>query len=152
MIPDQPVYQASMVTTPHSRPTHLPNLWVSAPTTFEQPESLDLEWDAPKDIAEVQLLFDSSLHFHFSQSWQGYPVRGIPSVIRDYRIIAGYDDGSTTILADVAGNYQRNRRHRMVVGGVRRLRVEIRATNGLTRAQIYGLRVITSEANPLRIP
>ena len=152
MTPDQPVYQASMVTTPHSRPTHLPNLWVSAPTTFEQPESLDLEWDAPKDIAEVQLLFDSSLHFHFSQSWQGYPVRGIPSVIRDYRIIAGYDDGSTTILADVAGNYQRNRRHRMVVGGVRRLRVEIRATNGLTRAQIYGLRVITSEANPLRIP
>ena len=43
------------------------------------------------------------------------------------------------------GNYQRNCRHAMALVGVRRLRIEITATNGLARAQIYGVRVIESK-------
>ncbi len=41
-IPEQPVYQPSMVTNPYSRPTNMPNLWVSAPSTFKKPEWLEL--------------------------------------------------------------------------------------------------------------
>ncbi len=140
--PAQDLYAAEMATNGPSRPTHAPNLWVSAVSSFEVPEWICLSWENPRKIAGVQLLFDSSLHFHFWQSWQGYPLRAIPSIIRNYRIIAEHEDGTTTVVAEVTGNYQRNRRHRTAVAGVRRLRVEIAATNGITRAQLYGIRVI----------
>jgi hypothetical protein len=140
--PAQDVYQPAMVVNGHSRPTCTPNLWVSAASTFAEPEWISLSWKKPQDITEVQLLFDSSLQFHFWQSWQGYQLRGIPSIVRDYRILAEHADGGTTVVAEVSGNYQRNRRHRTAIAGVSRLRVEIIATNGLSRAQIYGIRVI----------
>jgi hypothetical protein len=143
--PAQELYGAEMATNGPSRPTHIPNIWVSAAGTVARPEWISLSWEGPKAIAEVQLLFDSSLHFHFWQSWQGYPLRGIPSIIRDYRIIAEHEDGTTSVVAEVTGNYQRNRRHRTAVAGVRRLRVEIPATNGISRAQLYGIRVIDAE-------
>ena len=46
------------------------------------------------------------------------------------------------VVAEITGNYQRNRRHRTAIRGVRRLRVDIAATNGITRAQLYAIRVI----------
>jgi hypothetical protein len=141
--PAQDVYQPAMVVNGHSRPTRTPNLWVSAASSFAEPEWLSLSWEKPQDITEFQLLFDSSLQFHFWQSWQGYQLRSIPTLVRDYRVIAEHADGSTTVVAEVGGNYQRNRRHRAAIAGVRRLRVEILATNGLRRAQVYGIRVIS---------
>lgn len=145
--PEQAVYGPAMVTNGHPRPTRIPNLWVSAASSFSAPEWIELGWDRPQNIAEVQLLFDSSLHFHFWQSWQGYPVNAIPSIIRDYRLIAEHEDGSTTVAVEVAGNYQRNRRHAVKLAGVRRLRLEIHGTNGLARAQLYGFRVIKPDAS-----
>ena len=146
--PAQDLYGPEMTVNGHSRPTHVPNLWVSAASSFAEPEWIALDWQSPRNIAEVQLLFDSSLHFHFWQSWQGYPRRSIPSIVRDYRIIAGHGDGTTTVIAEVTGNYQRNRRHRLSVAEVSRLRVEMLATNGLTRAQLYGIRVMHEESGP----
>jgi hypothetical protein len=142
-IPEQPVYQPSMVTNPHSRPTNMPNLWVSAPSTFKKPEWLELTWDRPRDITGVQVLFDSALHFHFWQSWQGYKTRAIPSIVKSYRFVARLTDGSQTILADVTDNFQRNRRHTTALKGVVSLRLEILATNGLERAQVYSIRVFS---------
>ena len=140
--PAQAHFAPAMAVNGQSRPTDAPNLWVSETTHFAKPEWIALDWEEARNIVEVQLLFDSSLHFHFWQSWQGYPLRSIPSIIRDYRIVAEQENGSTTVIADIRGNYQRNRRHRTAIAGVRRLRVEILATNGLNRAQLYGIRVI----------
>ena len=144
--PEQPVYAPAMVVNGHHRPTRTPNLWVSAASSFAQPEWLELAWESPRDIREVQLLFDSALHFHFWQSWQGYPVRGIPSIVRDYRLVAQRADGSRATVAQVAGNYHRNRRHPVALTGVTRLRLEILATNGLDRAQVYGVRVLGEDS------
>jgi hypothetical protein len=141
-LPEQPLYTQAMVVNGHSRPTRTPNLWVSAATSFGEPEWLELDWPDPRDIAEIQLLFDSALHFHFWQSWQGYPVNVIPSIVRDYRITATHADGSSSVVAEVTGNFQRNRRHPADLGNVTRLRVEIMQTNGLPRAQVYGVRVL----------
>ncbi|MCH7227028.1 FAD-dependent oxidoreductase [Haloferula sp. A504] len=138
--PEQPVHHPSVVVNPHSRPTLQPNLWASAATFFDRPEWIELSWQSPRSISEVQILFDSSLHFHFWQSWQGYPVNAIPSLVSDYRIVATHRDGSTSVVAEVTGNHQRNRRHQVDLEDVRRLRVEIVKTNGLSRAQIYSLR------------
>lgn len=140
--PPQQLYGAEMAVNGHSRPTNAPNLWVSAASSFDETEWISLSWESPRNIAEVQVIFDSSLHFHFWQSWQGYLLRSIPSIIRDYRIIAEHEDGTSTVIAEVSGNYQRNRRHSTAIIGVKRLRVEISATNGITRAQLYAIRVI----------
>jgi hypothetical protein len=125
-----------------SRPTRTPNLWVSAPSSFAEPEWIELAWESSRNVSEVQLLFDSALHFHFWQSWQGYPVNTIPSIVRDYRILAEHADGSSSVVAEVTENFQRNRRHKLRLEDVTRLRLEILATNGLSRAQVYGVRVL----------
>ena len=137
----QPVYEPAMVVNPHSRPTNQPNLWVSAPSSFAEPEWLELTWDAPRNITDVQLLFDSALHFHFWQSWQGYAVNAIPSIVRDYRIVARQEDRSEVVVAEVHGNYQRNRSHTVDLRGVTGLKFECRSTHGIDRAQVYAVRV-----------
>jgi hypothetical protein len=142
--PPQEIYSPSNVVNACPRPTHLPNLWVSAATRFERPEWIDLAWEKPRSVSEVQILFDSSLHFHFSQSWQGYLANAIPSIVRDYRIIAQHADGSFTVIAEVRGNHLRNRRHAALIDNVINIRVEVISTNGLPRAQIYAVRVMES--------
>jgi hypothetical protein len=139
--PAQPLYEPSMAVNPHGRPTNLPNLWVSAPSSFEQPEFLDLAWDSPRDIADVQVLFDSALHFHFGQSWQGYAVNAIPSLVKHYRIIARLADGSEKVVVEVSNNHQRNRSHPCDLTGVTGVRLECISTHGLDRAQVYAVRV-----------
>ncbi|MFM7180723.1 MAG: FAD-dependent oxidoreductase [Verrucomicrobiales bacterium] len=139
--PAQELYSSAMAVNGWSRPTNLPNLWVSAATDFNSPEWLELAWENARSISGVQVILDSSLHFHFSQSWQGYPMNAIPSIIRDYRVIAGHDDRSSTIIADVRDNHLRNRHHAADLEMVKRVRVEVLQTNGITRAQIYAVRV-----------
>jgi hypothetical protein len=146
--PGQRVFDPASIANGHSRPTNQPNLWVSQTTAFNQPEWLELTWETPRDLTEIQILFDSSLHFHFWQSWQGYQRNAIPSIVRDYRITAVHENGSTTVAADVTGNFQRNRRHPVALDGVVSLRVEILSTNGIPRAQVYAIRTLQAAARP----
>jgi hypothetical protein len=144
VVPAQPLHGPANVVNAHSRPTNLPNLWVSAPSDFQRPEWISLEWPTSRDITGVQVLFDSALHFHFGQSWQGYPVRAIPTLVKDYRIIVRRSDGSETILADVRDNHLRNRRHDHRIDGVTALRLECLSTHGVERAQVYAIRVFAA--------
>jgi hypothetical protein len=141
VFPMQPMYEPGMVVNPHSRPTNLPNLWVSKKTLFAQPEWINLEWDEPREIESIQVIFDSSLQFHFGQSWQGYAVNAIPSIVKDYRIMARLSDGAEVVVAEVINNYQRNVvhtfNHKEVVG----IRLDCGATHGIDRAQVYSVRV-----------
>jgi FAD dependent oxidoreductase len=139
--PNQAVYEPKLVVNPHSRPSNLPNLWVSGHTAFHEPEWIDLEWDEPRNIASVQVLFDSALQVHFGQSWQGYAVNAIPSIVKDYRIIAHLADDTEVVIAVVTDNHQRNNVHHCKLDGVRQIRLECAATHGLKRAQVYSLRV-----------
>ena len=142
VFPYQPIYEPTMVVNPHSRPTNLPNLWVSSKTTFDQPEWIDLKWDKPHEIASVQIIFDSSLHFHFGQSWQGYAVNAVPTIVKQYRIIAGLADGSEVLVAEVQNNHQRNVMHQISQREVVSIRIECISTHGIDRAQVYSVRVI----------
>jgi hypothetical protein len=68
-------------------------------------------------------------------------MNAIPSIVRDYRLTAEHADGSTTVIADIRGNHLRNRRHAADLSDVVRLRLEVLATHGIQRAQIYSVRV-----------
>lgn len=141
VLPQQPIYEPKMVVNKYSRPTNSPNLWVSAKTSFKSPEWVNLKWDSSHDIEGVQVIFDSSLQFHFGQSWQGYAVNAIPTIIKDYQITAQLADGSEVVVADVTNNYQRNVMHQCSLSGVVSVKLVCAATNGIDRAQLYSIRV-----------
>lgn len=113
-----------------------------APSSFAVTEWIELTWDKARDIGEIQILFDSSLHFHFWQGWQGYPVNAIPLLVKDYRIIAEQVDGTQTVVAEVAGNFQHKRRHPVKLAGITLMRLEILANHCLARAQVCAIRVM----------
>jgi hypothetical protein len=141
VLPAQHLYGPENVTNPCSRPTNLPNLWVSADTDFSTPETLTLTWDRPRSVTAVQILFDSALHFHFSQSWQGYAATAIPTIVRDYRVIAINAAGTESVVTEVRDNHQRNVSHPCSFEDVVAMRLECLSTYGLTRAQVYAFRV-----------
>jgi len=141
VFPLQAIYEPKMVSNQHSRPTNIPNLWVSAKTSFNNPEWISLTWNQPRNIEGIQLIFDSSLHFHFGQSWQGYAVNAIPSIVKEYRIIAKIFDGKEVVIAEVENNYQRNCFHQCHLNNVESVRLECLSSNGIDRAHVYSIRV-----------
>lgn len=150
VFPLQPIYEPAMVVNSHSRPTNIPNLWVSAKTSFVIPEWIKLNWDMANDIEGIQVIFDSSLHFHFGQSWQGYAANAIPTIVKEYRIIARLADGSEVLVAAVENNYQRNCVHHASLKGVVGIKLECSATHGIDRAQVYSVRVFKKISDSLK--
>jgi hypothetical protein len=102
---------------------------------------VELKWDNPRDITGVQILFDSSLQFHFGQSWQGYQTNAIPSIVKKYKIVATLADGTEICLTTVNNNYQRNCLHHFNISNVSSVRIVCSETNGIDRVQIYSVRV-----------
>ena len=67
-------------------------------------------------------------------------IRGAqPETVRDYRIVATTATG-TVELCDVAGNYQRLRRHSFEPVRVNGIRLHVLATNGSDEARVYEIR------------
>lgn len=109
---------------------------------------LELQWDKPQTISQVQLCFDTGFSRELTLSEhhgaRNRQLRGPqPETVRDYRLL--YKDAGETWkeLTTVTGNYQRLRRHvfEAVVAGA--LRIEVTATNGNPEARIYEVRCYT---------
>jgi hypothetical protein len=145
--PLQMVYESKMILNPHSRPTNMPNLWVSEKTSFKNPEWISLTWDKPREIECIQIIFDSSLQFHFSQSWQGYSVHAIPTIVKEYQILACLADGTETEIVHVKNNYKRNCLHETNIKNTLSIKLKCFATNGIERAQVYSLRILEKRKN-----
>ncbi len=147
--PEQPVYGVQNIINPWNRPVFLPNLWISAPTDFRTPEWVHLKWEQQREINSVELIFDSSLDYMLSAfradgncELNGYDFNVIPSLVKDYRVLVKSDGpGDWKEVAAVCGNHQRLRVHKFEPVRASQLKVEIWATNGINRAQIYCIRV-----------
>jgi hypothetical protein len=106
---------------------------------------LELAWDTPVELREVQLVHDSGLHrgltITASVRYQKAGVAGPqPEVNRDYRIVGLLPDGSERTLVEVSLNYQRLRRHRFDPVRVRALRIVVERTQGAPEASLYEVR------------
>jgi hypothetical protein len=113
--------------------------WV-APVGEAKPAWVELRWDRPQRIREVQITFDSGFKRQLTLSAQESQNVNLlraaqPETVRDYTVIA---DGQT--LAKVTGNFQRLRRHKFDAADVRAIRIEVQATNGDTLARIFEVR------------
>ena len=111
------------------------------------PAWLQLEWESPLTVHEVQLIFDTGLHRHLTLSHHdGYTGRmqwGQPQAetVCEYTIEVSIGNRWETIV-EVTANYQRRRRHRLRVGHpVQTMRVNVTQTNGLDHARIAEVRV-----------
>jgi hypothetical protein len=101
---------------------------------------VELAWDAPQRIGEIQLTFDTGFERELTLSASDEATRGTiraaqPETVRDYTISC---DGKQ--VAAVKGNHQRLNRHRFEPVEARSVRVHITATNGDDFARVFEVR------------
>jgi FAD dependent oxidoreductase len=117
----------------------------AAPVAEGHPAWVELRWERPKRIREVQITFDSGfkrqLTLSAQESQQVNLLRASQTeTVRDYTIVARAADGSERTLAAVKNNYQRLNRHRFEAADAQAVRVEVQATNGDPLARIFEIR------------
>jgi hypothetical protein len=119
------------------------NCWVGA---LDTEAHLDLQWDAPRKISEVQVIFDTgferSLTLTHQDSYNARMIRAPqPETVRDYELLYQPGPGKGWIsLVSVTGNYQRLRRHTFPQVSASAIRLKITATNGSKEARVYEIR------------
>ena len=119
--------------------------WMSDPAAG-LPAWLEVRWEAPVEIASLQLVFDTGLHriLTLSQA-DGYTAtmqwgRPQPETVRAYRI-AGEVDGVWREVVSVSDNHQRRRVHALSeVVRARAMRITVTATQGIDHARILEVR------------
>lgn len=107
---------------------------------------LELAWDKPQKIGQVQLTFDSGFIRELTLSSSDNANKGIirapqPETVRKYSLQYQSEEGKDWIeLAAVDGNHQRLRRHRFAPVTAKRLRIVVKETNGDKMARIFEVR------------
>ena len=106
---------------------------------------IELTWDSPQEIRQVQLTFDTGFHRELtltsSDSHNSHIIRAPqPETVRDYALVATLEDGREIELLQVTGNHQRLRRHDVEPVLARSLRLHVSATNGEDTARVYEIR------------
>ena len=135
--PAQACYSAKNIVSGKTRPHDETHLWRSDPQQA-LPQWVELRWEEPHTIREVQLTFPG----HLLREYHAYaPYYRDPQCARDYEVQVDIFEAWSTVV-NVAGNYQRMCRHTLEVPATTsRLRVVIAATNGDRSAAIYEVRV-----------
>ena len=105
---------------------------------------IELSWDKPQTMRQVQLTFDSGFHRELTltsgDSHNRHMIRAPqPETVRDYSILVAAG-GKTVEVAKVTGNHQRLRRHDFDPIQAQSVRISITATNGSETARIYEVR------------
>ena len=139
--PVQHPYQSSNTASDSVRPNHLPGLWISKPTNFKYPEFLEFEWDKIQTISTIEINFDPLYDFIYPEKPTSFKHENFSSLVRDYRIYATSDDAKSTLIADIQDNQLALRTHSFEPFKAKSIEVEIISTHGLSRAQIYQVRV-----------
>jgi hypothetical protein len=107
---------------------------------------LELEWDRPQSISQIQITFDSGFSRPMTLTEQaGYRSKMIlgpqPETVRDYRILARKEEGGEPVeILKVQGNHQRLCRHFIEPIEAKALRIQVDATQGAEEARIYEVR------------
>ncbi|NQX67254.1 FAD-dependent oxidoreductase [Paenibacillus alba] len=134
--PAQPCFGPENVLSGVTRPHQFTNLWRSEPN---EPLGayLELSWQKTQSIRHVELTFPG----HLIREYHAYaPFYRDPQCAKDYTIEA-YVQGQWKTVVQVAGNYQRQRKHELPESvAADRLRITIQSTNGDPSAAIYEIR------------
>jgi hypothetical protein len=111
---------------------------------------LDLHWDTPQQIREIQLTFDTGFQRELTLTSSDTANRGIiraaqPETVKDYELLfRETSDGEWKPLASGKGNYRRLVRHRFEPVRAQAIRLRVDATNGDELARVFEIRCYTS--------
>lgn len=148
---EQDTGRAVNVTDGHTRAVHgekgvRPELtapgthrWMSQPTDSEP--WLEFTWERPVDVSRVSLVLDTGLHRWLTLShlnWLQERMqwgRAQAETLKEFKLIAEDAVGHREI-AHIKNNYQRMVHLDVNLRGLRRLRLEVIATNGLDHARV----------------
>jgi len=107
---------------------------------------IELSWDSPRRIREVQITFDTGFQRELTLSAQDSVNEGMiraaqPETVRDYEVqVRKRGESRWTSVAAITGNHQRLRRHRFEPAEAEAVRLRITATNGIQFARVFELR------------
>jgi len=124
-------------------PGKFENRWVG---DLASEAHLDLVWDEPKTLREVQITFDTGferpLTLTHQDSYNARMVRAAqPETVRDYELLSQPAHSEEWVsLVKITGNYQRLRRHAFKPVSAKALRLGITAANGLKEARVFEIR------------
>jgi hypothetical protein len=101
---------------------------------------IELRWDRPVTLREVQFTFDSGFQRELTLSSSDAAVKGTirapqPETVKDYQVLAG-----GKVVARAKGNHQRLRRHRFDPVTTDRVRLRVTATQGSEFARVFEIR------------
>lgn len=101
---------------------------------------IELTWDQPVRISEVQLTFDTGFLRELTLSSSDGAMKGIvrgpqPETAKDYRLLAVDRE-----ITSQSTNHQRLRRHKFAAVTTNRLRLHVTATNGSELARLFEIR------------
>ncbi len=117
----------------------------ATPVAEGRPAWVELRWDRPQRIREVQITFDSGFKRQLTLSAQEAQNVNLlraaqPETVKDYAVVVRLADGTQQRVATVKNNFQRLKRHRFEAVEVQSLRIEVQATNGDPLARIFEIR------------
>ncbi|MDE3164535.1 MAG: FAD-dependent oxidoreductase, partial [Acidobacteriota bacterium] len=106
------------------------------------PAWIELAWERPRRIAEIQITFDSGFKRQLTLTAQESQNVNLlrapqPETVRDYDVVARTADGAERVLARVQGNFQRLRRHRFDPVDAAAVRIVVHSTNGDPLARVF---------------
>jgi hypothetical protein len=101
---------------------------------------IELKWEKPVRISEVQITFDTGFGRVLTLSSQANVMANVvrgpqPETVKDYRVLVGGKE-----VAKVEGNHQRLRRHKFAAAETDVLRLEVTATQGSEMARVFEVR------------
>ncbi len=107
-------------------------------------EWIELTWDEPVEISEIQITFDTGFHRELTLSASdGVTARTIrgpqPETVREYALSMARPGLVSRLLVET-DNYQRLRRHRIEKQFIQTLRLEVFKTNGSDHVRVYEIR------------
>jgi hypothetical protein len=106
---------------------------------------IELAWDKPQKLSQVQLVFDSGfvreLTLTANDTANATIIRAPqPETVKKYVLQYQAEDGQWKELASVDRNHQRLRRHNFAPVAAKRIRVHVKETNGDKLAKIFEVR------------
>lgn len=144
-----------------SRPEYVINGWVRDRTSEWQNRWavvlgdgeawLQLTWDQPQIIREIQITLDTGFHRELTLSASNGVSRNMvrgpqPETVREYRV-ERLANGQAHPLIAVADNHQRLKRHQFAPVTADAIRIQFQATNGAPQARVFEVRVYGEAAS-----
>jgi hypothetical protein len=118
--------------------------WMSDPSAGF-PAIIELNWEAPKYIRHLQIIFDTGSHRVLTFSLADEYTRKMhwgkpqPETVKDYCIETTIKGQPAETISET-NNYQRLRRHELKGVPVDRIQITVLATHGIDHARIFEIR------------